>query len=512
MIHLLGQERGSYVSQATEQVDLLPTILDLVGAPKPSWTDGASLKPELEGKVLPDRFIFSRNLEPDRIFGSVSKGTLAVIDDEFRYVIRLDSHQESLYRYRTDSPRGLTTLSPLNLTLPNVCAMCCNPSWTKLMSDTLADRARAGGDLWRERRSLRISLGAWRRLARQIDTGNSRLNWQTKLAYWFSGIGSSLLTRIQHASHADRIGAALPAPPLFVLGFWRSGTTFLHELFSCDPRFGFASTYACLNPSHFLLTEKWMRSAKPSWTIRPMDKMLYSWTSPQEDEFALFALGAPSAYEAVIVPSLMRRPRSLLDVRQRSPEELNRWTETLQYFIQLLTAQQGKPLVLKSPPHGFRLPLLSSLFPRARYVVLERNPYEVFASNLKLWRTLLDLYSVEVISSDELEEFVLAAYVMHEEAITEGSRLIDPQLIARVRYEELVRDPVWRMARLYEELQLEDFAAVRPQLERYVASVADHERNRFRLSPAQLERVNSAWGKLIEEKGYGWPGGHVTVA
>lgn len=360
-------------------------------------------------------------------------------------------------------------------------------------------------------RRLRLSLGAWRCLAKHIDGKQPHLDWPTRTAYWLTGAGNSVLARIQHASHADEIKTAEPAPPLFLLGFWRSGTTFLHELFCCDTRFGFASTYACMSPSHFLLTEKWMRLRSPQKTRRPMDSMQYSWTSPQEDEFALLALGAPSAYEALLVPSLMRDASWLLDVRQRPLDELNRWAEGIQYFLRLLTVQQGKAIVLKSPPHGFRLPLLPALFPLARYVVLERNPYEVFASNMTLWRTLLDLYSLEASSTDEIEEFILAAYVLHEESIDEGLRKIDPGLVARVRYEHLISDPVVCMARLYKELRLDDFEAARPQLERHLASVANHARNRLRLSPAQKERIDRLWGKFIREKAYEWPDDHLTL-
>jgi len=102
LIHMEGQRQGARISQPAQQADLLPTILDLVGGTAPSWTDGTSLRPALQGKALPERYIFSMNLEPDRVFSPISKGTLAVIDDEFKYVIRLDSHQQWLYRYKTD--------------------------------------------------------------------------------------------------------------------------------------------------------------------------------------------------------------------------------------------------------------------------------------------------------------------------------------------------------------------------------------------------------------------------
>jgi arylsulfatase A-like enzyme len=102
LIHLPGQQKPARVTQVAQQADLLPTLIDLIGGEVPSWTDGTSLKPVLEGKAPSPRFIFSMNLEPDRIFDPISKGTLAVIDDEFKYVIRLDTRQELLYRYKTD--------------------------------------------------------------------------------------------------------------------------------------------------------------------------------------------------------------------------------------------------------------------------------------------------------------------------------------------------------------------------------------------------------------------------
>ena len=361
-------------------------------------------------------------------------------------------------------------------------------------------------------RRLRLSLSSWRRLACRIDRNRSQLKFRTGLAYWLTSAGHSLLFRLQDASRADELRTACPQPPIFVLGFWRSGTTLLHELLCCDSRFGFPTTYACMNPSHFLLTEAWAASHKGQQTAtRPMDSMSYSWASPQEDEFALLALGAPSPYESLVVPSLMRDPGALVDLRQRTPAERQRWADALRSFLRLLTLQQGKTIVLKSPPHGFKLPLLPSLFPDARFAIIERNPYEVFASNLKLWRTLMNLYALESLSSEEIEHFVLTAYVMHEEAISEGMSLMGPERIARVRYEDLVADPVGQMERLYRELELGDFGSAGPVIEKYAAGVSDHVRNRFTISAAQKARVEKCWGQFISSKHYHWPDQYLSL-
>jgi arylsulfatase A-like enzyme len=102
LIHLPGQTQGSHITYPAQQADLLPTILNLVGAQVPNWTDGVSLKPALQGGELPARYVFSMNLESNRWSDPITSGTVAVIDSEFKYVSRVEGGGEGLYRYRTD--------------------------------------------------------------------------------------------------------------------------------------------------------------------------------------------------------------------------------------------------------------------------------------------------------------------------------------------------------------------------------------------------------------------------
>ncbi len=360
---------------------------------------------------------------------------------------------------------------------------------------------------------LRLSRETWRRISSKIDPSRSIAGFKTRLLYGTTSATNSLLAKMQSVAHAEAVEKAKVPPPIFLLGFWRSGTTFLHELFCCNTGFGFPSTYACMNSAHFLLTEQGFHKRRGKQeAYRPMDNMQYSWTSPQEDEFALLCMGAPSPYEALLVPSLMDDPKVLLDLGRRSAEDQDRWKRTIQLLLRELTVQQGKPMVLKSPTHGFRFPLLPSLFPGSRFVIIERNPYEVFASNLKLWKTLLDMYSLESASSEQIENFVLAAYLIHEEAIAEGTRNLAPETVSRVRYEDLVADPLSEMKRIYSELKLPGFEDAQPALEKYIASVAEHQRNRLALSPEQKNSVDELWGSLIRVKGYAWPDKWLTLS
>jgi omega-hydroxy-beta-dihydromenaquinone-9 sulfotransferase len=360
---------------------------------------------------------------------------------------------------------------------------------------------------------LRLSYRAWRRLVQETKANGVRMNWRASIPYWFTSPFYSLLSKIQHRGYAGALQDVVPSPPIFILGFWRSGTTLLHEMLCCDSRFGFPSTYACLNPSHFLLSENFMTGLSSGTSgRRPMDNMNYSWVSPQEDEFALLALGAPSPYEALLVPALMHNPRVLLDLNQRCNTEQVRWRETFQYLLRMLTVQQkGRTLVLKSPSHGLKLATLRGLFPGARFVIIDRNPYEVFASNLRLWDTLFNLYGLVSFSMDEIENFVLEAYVLHEEAISNGCKGLDRPYVARVRYEDLVARPIQETMRLFADLEFGKFEDMRPALEGYLSTVKDHQRNVLSLSYGQRARVDARWGSIITRKGYDGPGERLHI-
>ena len=47
--------------------------------------------------------------------------------------------------------------------------------------------------------------------------------------------------------------------PIFILGHWRSGTTYLQTLLSDDPRFATSTLYRSLFADHFILTEPWLK-------------------------------------------------------------------------------------------------------------------------------------------------------------------------------------------------------------------------------------------------------------
>ncbi len=296
----------------------------------------------------------------------------------------------------------------------------------------------------------------------------------------------------------------LPDDPLFVLGHWRSGTTLLHELLALDPRHRCPTNYECFVPRHFLISQRWL---KPCIRFllpknRIADSMPVEWELPQEDEFALLALGALSPYLNIAFPNEPPQFGAYYALDGLGPGELARWQETLTRFLRQLLWNRPGRLVLKSPPHTFRLAVLEQLFPRARYLHIVRDPYAVFASTVKLWKSLFAAQSYQQPTYAGLEDRVLETFCRMYASFEAARPGIDPQRICDVRYEDLIRDPRGQMQQIYERLELGDFAAVSDAVAAYFGQRADYRPSRYQLAPEQQAAVTQRWLPLMRPYGY----------
>ncbi len=322
----------------------------------------------------------------------------------------------------------------------------------------------------------------------------------------FVSFGNTILRLVQEAVYGRRIRRTpITQPPIFILGHWRSGTTFLHELMIQDERFGYPTTYEALDPNHFLLTERYFvpifKFLVPN--RRPMDNMAAGFDRPQEDEFALCMLGVPSPYLTIAFPNNGPQAQEYLDFEGVPPRAVERWKRALYRFLQQITYKTGKRLILKSPPHTGRIQVLQEMFPDALFVHIMRDPHVVYPSTIKLWKTFYQLHSFQRPTFAGLDEYVFTTFLRMYGKLEEGRRLVDPARFYDVRYEELVRDPVGQMRAIYDHFRLGSFDAYLPRLERYLATVKGYETNRYELTPEQRAKINQRWGDVIRRYGYG---------
>jgi hypothetical protein len=231
-----------------------------------------------------------------------------------------------------------------------------------------------------------------------------------------------------------------------------------------------------------------------------MDPMEIRGDSPQEDEFALLALGARSPYEALLVPQRLGQALALSDLLNLAPEEQCQWREVFVHFMLRVSAYgYGRPVILKSPPHGYRVAALRELLPDARFIVVVREPYSTFESAVRMWRTMMNLYTLTpMIPENAIREAVLVDRPRFERKLAEGVAGLPRNRLAVVTYEELIANPVGVMEELYGRIEIGGFDRVRAAIVRETDHRKDYRARATPPSEVWRSRIRTAWASVFD--------------
>lgn len=318
---------------------------------------------------------------------------------------------------------------------------------------------------------------------------------------------NSKLALIERAAFGRQIKAQPPPrPPLFILGHWRSGTTLLQSWLAEDPQFTAPTVYQTWFPDHFLVSERWLPRLTRSWlpSTRPMDNMPFRWDVPGEDEIALLLMTLWSPYLVAAFPDAPEKVRRFDNLRRGlSADELQHWKNCLLRFVRKLTLDRADTrLLLKSPTHTARIPLLLEMFPEAQFVYIVRNPYEVYASTLHLHDVLCRENSFGRSVPANMEERILTAYLEMYQAYHLQRAVIPPGRRLELRYEDLVANPAVELQRLYEHLGLSGGEQWPARLEPLLAGHRTYQRNQYALDETLRARIADRWGVAFRRYGY----------
>ena len=96
------QNKQNIINDLSEQSDIPATILELANIPVPEWMEGRSLVPLTRGVKLPERPIFSVNLQDIQGGEMISKGTIAVWEGDYKLMHDLGKKTSQLFNLKND--------------------------------------------------------------------------------------------------------------------------------------------------------------------------------------------------------------------------------------------------------------------------------------------------------------------------------------------------------------------------------------------------------------------------
>ena len=348
-----------------------------------------------------------------------------------------------------------------------------------------------------------MTFSVWAKVLRQNRVSLASLPMATIIS--FVSILNSFGRWRSESLHGDGADASqFEHEPLFVLGHFRTGTTFLHELLTQDPQFSFPTTYQCMSPHHYLWSERFVPklSAMLLPERRMMDNMDFNWDLPQEDEWALCNMGLPTPYLFWAFPDQRDESTKAYSLDEYSDADRQEWAEGLRWFLKRLNYRDPRQLVLKSPTHTARVALILKIFPNAKFIHLVRNPISIIPSTVRTLRQMGKACEFYPSRDKRLEDLAYTNFNEMYRAYWRDEHLFKKGQVSLLRYEDMMAAPIEELNRIYAELSLDGFENARRHFEAQLARKKNYRKNRFDMKDDFRTRILENCHNYADRYGY----------
>ena len=293
--------------------------------------------------------------------------------------------------------------------------------------------------------------------------------------------------------------------PLFILGHWRSGTTFLQNILINDNQFISPNLFECRNPHTFLVRQKMFefKLKRQKEETRITDNVKLSLDSPGEEEFAVGIMSLCTPLLGWLFPAQRDYYERFLTFEQASKEELDRWKYWFLYYLKKITFKHNKQLLLKSPVNTARVKYILDVFPDAKFVHIHRNPYAVFRSSKKMFHTAFSTSALQKNGSFADDDYVIDHYSRMHDAYFRDIKAIPEGNFIDLAFEDLERDPFAEVKKIYTALNLAGFEDAGEAIKQYLDSLKGYQKNTYKELDEDLRRkIQTHWKRSFETWAY----------
>lgn len=295
--------------------------------------------------------------------------------------------------------------------------------------------------------------------------------------------------------------------PVFILGHWRSGTTFLSNLLTRDEQFGFFNILQTYHPSTYILLKPFMHffGKKVIPKQRPQDNIKVSIDLPQEEDYAVSNRSVFSMVHFIAFPRNIKKYYHRYGCFNGiSTKELNKWKKVYNNELKKATySAGGKQLVIKTPINTARIKVLLDMFPNAKFVHIHRNPYRVCLSTQKVYRDFFPIYDLQYIAGEEeLERTQLEVYEALYKKYLKEKELIPDGNFTEISYDELTEKPMDTLETIYKNLNIPGFDEASKHFKKFIEDEKTYKTHSYSYDDAHCKNIRDRLGFAFEEFGY----------
>jgi hypothetical protein len=303
-----------------------------------------------------------------------------------------------------------------------------------------------------------------------------------------------------------KIDRVHPANPVFIVGHWRSGTTFLHYLMGQDQSLSYVSTLETMTPHHFLAFEPFVKKIidKDLPKKRPMDNLEMETTLPYEEEYAVANLCPYSFYHGWYFPKNMHTYfKKYVLFTNAKKEIIEQWKKAYIFLIKKITYKYDtQRILLKSLVNTARIKLLLEIFPKAQFIHLYRHPFKIYLSTWKLYKKILPIFSFQSIDTTQLDHYIFEIYKDLYTQYFKEKHLIPKENLIELKYETFVEDPIHTLEKIYLQFDLTGYKKNHPRFLAYLNKHHNYQPDTYTYDDKLKEKIYKNWHFAFKKFGY----------
>lgn len=296
--------------------------------------------------------------------------------------------------------------------------------------------------------------------------------------------------------------------PVYIVGYWRSGTTFLQNLLTRDPQYGWFDPVKTITFNNCILLKRPMARMQKRLLkgARPMDNLEYQLDLPMEEVFAQATISDQAISHMLVFPDKGNGVKYIETafIDEQDEKTRRKWRKAYDYILKKVTYLcKGKQLLLKSPENTCRIGELKRCYPKAKFINIYRNPYTVVMSTINMFTKEMELLSLnEPASQEVIEDVTIDLFErIYRKAFRELDELPEEDRVD-IKYEDFCQDPEAWLQEIYRKLGLEGYKEARPYFEKYLDSQKGYQKNKFELKKPLRDKINARLGFYFEHYGY----------